>query len=387
MTEDLKPRYGTVRARFYTHQAKDGKPVPASGKIIFTPTSRAVGGGAVYSPTPRIGYLVEGVLRDAPRGGVEGVRLLAPQEGVEPAQWGYMVTPKLTDEAGRCVPFPGGYITVEAGKDIDLAEQKPIASAPPAPQWSAPSTKGDPGDPGPPGPKGDPGAPGTPGTQGERGEPGPPGPKGDPGAPGTPGTQGERGEPGPPGPKGDPGAPGIGVPQKLSISGNSLTLSPDGGTVTLPSADLSSLISRADALARRVEALENKGDTPAAPAPAPAEKKPRQKHGLAWNAKDTITVNGNGNNALLRHFMEFDPNTGLGIVHLDFTIPAGKIPRGTLFSIPGTGPVASSLIEMQSVTPGGGGIWIEKGGRQVQTDGINTPGRYILNIIGFFEEK
>jgi len=357
MTEDLKPRYGTVRARFYTHQAKDGKPVPASGKIIFTPTSRAVGGGAVYSPTPRIGYLVEGVLRDAPRGGVEGVRLLAPQEGVEPAQWGYAVTPKLTDEAGRCVPFPGGYITVEAGKDIDLAEQKPIASAPPAPQWSAPSTKRDPG---------------------------PPGPKGDPGAPGTPGTQGERGEPGPPGPKGDPGA---GVPQKLSISGNSLTLSPDGGTVTLPSADLSSLISRADALARRVEALENKGDTPAAPAPAPAEKKPRQKHGLAWNAKDTITVNGNGNNALLRHFMEFDPNTGLGIVHLDFTIPAGKIPRGTLFSIPGTGPVASSLIEMQSVTPGGGGIWIEKGGRQVQTDGINTPGRYILNIIGFFEEK
>lgn len=140
MTEDLKLRYGTVRARFYTHQAKDGKPVPASGKIIFTPTSRAVGGGAVYSPTPRIGYLVEGVLRDAPRGGVEGVRLLAPQEGVEPAQWGYMVTPKLTDEAGRCVPFPGGYITVEAGKDIDLAEQKPIASAPPAPQWSAPNT-------------------------------------------------------------------------------------------------------------------------------------------------------------------------------------------------------------------------------------------------------
>ena len=344
MTEDLKPRYGTVRARFYTHQAKDGKPVPASGKIIFTPTSRAVGGGAVYSPTPRIGYLVAGVLRDAPRGGVEGVRLLAPQEGVEPAQWGYMVTPKLTDEAGRCVPSPGGYITVEAGKDIDLAEQKPIASAPPAPQWSAPSTKGDPGEPGPPGPKGDPGAPGT---------------------------QGERGPAGP---------AGAGVPQKLSISGNALTLSPDGGTVTLPTADLSSLISRADALARRVEALENKGDTP-------AEKKPRQKYGLEWNAKDTTTVNGNGKNALQRHFMEFDPNTGFGIVHLDFTIPAGKIPRGILFSIPGTGPAASSLIEMQSVTPGGGGVWIEKGGRQVQTDGINTPGRYILNISGFFEEK
>lgn len=61
------------------------------------------------------------------------------------------------------------------------------------------------------------------------------------------------------GPKGDPGpkgADGVGVPQKLSIAGSELTLSPDGGTVTLPSTDLSSLVSRADALARRVEALE-----------------------------------------------------------------------------------------------------------------------------------
>ena len=327
MTEDLKPRYGTVRARFYTHQAKDGKPVPASGKIIFTPTSRAVGGGAVYSPTPRIGYLVEGVLRDAPRGGVEGVRLLAPQEGVEPAQWGYAVTPKLTDEAGRCVPFPGGYITVEAGKDIDLAEQKPIASAPPAPQWSAPSTKGDPGDPGPAGP---------------------------------------------PGPKGDPG---VGVPQKLSISGNSLTLSPNGGTVTLPSADLSSLISRIAAL----EARPAGGGT--------SERKPVRIYLLDWKRSSGVVVKKDGGDAAARHFMTFDPNTGIGITHLDFTVPQGKVVSGPMFEIPTPGPRPVSLVEVQSSTPGGGGVWIEAKGNQFETDGIRTPGRYILNIIGFFEEK
>ena len=351
MTEDLKPRYGTVRARFYTHQAKDGKPVPASGKIIFTPTSRAVGGGAVYSPTPRIGYLMEGILRDAPRGGVEGVRLLAPQEGVEPAQWGYMVTPKLTDEAGRCVPFPGGYITVEAGKDIDLAEQKPIASAPPAPQWSAPN------------------------TQGERGEPGPPGPKGDPGAPGTPGTQGERGEPGPPGPKGDPGAPGVGVPQKLSIAGSELTLSPDGGTVTLPSTDLSSLISRIAAL----EARPVGGGA--------SERKPVRIYLLDWKRSSGAVVKKDGGDAAARHFMTFDPNTGLGITHLDFTVPQGKVVSGPMFEIPTPGPRPVSLVEVQSSTPGGAGVWIEAKGNQFETDGIRAPGRYILNIVGFFEEK
>jgi hypothetical protein len=39
---------------------------------------------------------------------------------------------------------------------------------------------------------------------------------------------------GPPGPKGDKGDPGVGVPQVLSLSGNTLSLSNGGGTVTLP---------------------------------------------------------------------------------------------------------------------------------------------------------
>ena len=324
-SEDKVPRYGTVRAKFNTHQARDGKPVPLSGKVIFTPTSQAIGGDALYAPSQRIGYLLHGVLRDAPRGGVEGVRLLAPQEGWQPETWGYMVDAELFDENGHCVPYPGGYVYVAPGKDVDLVKQMPTGEAPPAPQWASTAAEG---------------------------PAGPAGPKGDPG------------------PAGPAGAPGVGVPQKLSLSGNALTLSPDGGTVTLPTADLSSLISR-------IEALENGG----------VKRKPIRQYLLKWAATTTTTVNGNGENGALRHYLVYDPNTGYGIVHLDFTVPAGKVPSGTLFSIPTEGPVASALIEMQTVTPGGAGIWIERGSRQVQTDGIKSPGRYIMNIGGYFEER
>ena len=69
------------------------------------------------------------------------------------------------------------------------------------------------------------------GERGERGEPGPQGP---------PGPKGERGEQGPTGPQGPigltgpKGADGVGIPQKLTLNGNTLILSDGGGSVTLP---------------------------------------------------------------------------------------------------------------------------------------------------------
>ena len=75
------------------------------------------------------------------------------------------------------------------------------------------------------------------GERGERGEPGPqgpPGPQGERGADGQPGPRGERGEQGPIGPKGENGRDGVGIPQKLTLSGNTLILSDGGGSVNLP---------------------------------------------------------------------------------------------------------------------------------------------------------
>ena len=109
-----------------------------------------------------------------------------------------------------------------------------------------PGPKGEDGIQGPPGPKGADGRDGQTGPMGPQGIQGPPGPKGEDGQPGPKGEQGRpgvdgldgvagpAGPMGPPGPKGDKGDPGVGVPQVLSLSGNTLSLSNGGGTVTLP---------------------------------------------------------------------------------------------------------------------------------------------------------
>lgn len=59
-----------------------------------------------------------------------------------------------------------------------------------------------------------------------------PGPKGDKGETGERGPQGPIGLTGP---KGENGRDGVGIPQKLSLNGNTLILSDGGGSVTLPS--------------------------------------------------------------------------------------------------------------------------------------------------------
>ena len=81
---------------------------------------------------------------------------------------------------------------------------------------------------GPMGPQGLQGERGQDGQRGERGEQGPIGQTGPAGPQGPQGIQGERG------PKGENGRDGVGIPQKLTLSGNTLILSDGGGSVNLP---------------------------------------------------------------------------------------------------------------------------------------------------------
>ena len=109
--------------------------------------------------------------------------------------------------------------------------------------------KGETGERGPIGPQGPQGLTGPQGQQGERGADGLQGPQGLQGIQGERGQDGQRGErgeqgpigqTGPAGPQGPigltgpKGADGVGIPQTLSLSGNTLTLSHGGGTVNLP---------------------------------------------------------------------------------------------------------------------------------------------------------
>ena len=94
--------------------------------------------------------------------------------------------------------------------------------------------RGEPGPQGPPGPQGERGADGLQGPQGLQGI------QGERGQDGQTGPKGERGEQGPAGPQGPigltgpKGADGVGIPQKLTLNGNTLILSDGGGSVTLP---------------------------------------------------------------------------------------------------------------------------------------------------------
>lgn len=100
-----------------------------------------------------------------------------------------------------------------------------------------PGQKGDVGPMGPPGPKGEDGLVGPQGPIGPAGPPGPKGDRGETGERGPAGSDGLDGVTGPQGPMGPPGpkgADGVGIPQTLSLSGNTLTLSHGGGTVILP---------------------------------------------------------------------------------------------------------------------------------------------------------
>ena len=93
------------------------------------------------------------------------------------------------------------------------------------------------------GPTGPIGPQGLQGIQGERGQDGQPGPKGDIGPIGPQGLKGEQGPAGPvgpqgpiglTGPKGENGRDGVGIPQRISINGNIISLSDGGGSIILP---------------------------------------------------------------------------------------------------------------------------------------------------------
>lgn len=93
-----------------------------------------------------------------------------------------------------------------------------------------------------PGPKGDKGEDGERGQIGPQGPQGLTGPQGETGQQGLQGIQGPigltgpKGDIGPIGPRGENGRDGVGIPQKLTLSGNTLILSDGGGNVTLPTA-------------------------------------------------------------------------------------------------------------------------------------------------------
>lgn len=153
-----------------------------------------------------------------------------------------IVTKSELEEALKHIKIEGAtYDDSEVIRRLALLEAKP---EPDTSQFATkeelqnisltPGPKGDRGD---PGPQGNPGEIGPQGLQGERGQDGQPGPRGERGEQGPigqTGPAGPQGPVGPTGPRGENGRDGVGIPQKISLAGNTLILSDGGGSVTLP---------------------------------------------------------------------------------------------------------------------------------------------------------
>ena len=119
-----------------------------------------------------------------------------------------------------------GFATKEELQNISLTPGPQGLQGPPGPI----------GQTGERGPQGDVGPKGADGLQGERGLDGQPGPRGERGEQGPAGLPGPIGPQGPIGLTGPKGADGVGIPQKISINGNVVSLSDGGGSITLPTA-------------------------------------------------------------------------------------------------------------------------------------------------------
>ena len=129
------------------------------------------------------------------------------------------------------------------GDKGDPGERGPIGPAGPKGESGERGPQGATGETGPRGADGLQGPQGLQGLQGERGkdgEPGPRGERGEQGPAGLPGPVGPQGPIGHTGPKGENGRDGVGIPQRISINGNIVTLSDGGGSIILPSSANSS---------------------------------------------------------------------------------------------------------------------------------------------------
>lgn len=274
---------------------------------------------------------------------------------------------------------------------------------------------------GPVGPKGDRGEPGRNGIDGINGEQGlqgiqgPPGPKGEPGTPGQRGADGERGPQGPPGPKGEPFKYSDFTQEQLNAlkgpkgdKGEQGETGPQGKPFTY-----------ADFTPQQLAALRGpKGDN--GQQGLKGDKGERGEQGQMPNVTFTLDENGDlyadvtypaqvstsepintvktynvnwgvaqaGAAGQGRGYLEYNPSTGFGKLHLDMKVTSagGSGNGGVLCTLPNDAPVPGRLLEA-SVDANNNSVYVEPNSRNIKGWGVvGNNKRYIMDIVGFWEE-
>lgn len=213
--------------------------------------------------------------------------------------------------------------------------------------------KGDIGPQGPIGPTGPQGPRGVDGPQGLQGNVGPQGPQGNIGPKGEPGERGPKGEIGPAGPKGVKGDNG--TQPELTF-----TLAENGDLFV----DI---------------AYSNLAPSNAA-APNAVNTSLTKMYDVTWGVAQA-GASGNG-----RGYLEFNPATGFGKLHLDMKVTGnGSGNGGVLCALPANSPVPKRLLEV-SVDANNNSVYVEPNQRNIKGWGVaGANKRYILDIVGFWE--
>lgn len=200
---------------------------------------------------------------------------------------------------------------------------------------------------GPVGPKGNDGQAGPKGADGNIGPMGPEGPRG------LTGPKGDAGERGPIGPKGDKGDNGTQPELTFTLAEN--------GDLFVDIA-YSNLAPR-DAVA-----------------PNAVNTNLIKMYDVTWGVAQAGAA-GNG-----RGYLEYNPATGFGKLHLDMKVTGnGSGNGGVLCSLPASSPVPKRLLEV-SVDANNNSVYVEPNQRNIKGWGVaGANKRYILDIVGFWE--
>ena len=190
------------------------------------------------------------------------------------------------------------------------------------------------------------------GDKGEQGPQGIQGIKGDQGIPGVAGPMGPQGPKGADGARGDKGDNGLAANPVFTVDENGDLfvdinyVAPSGTSTTTT--------------------------TPVA----------NKSFDVTWGAAQAGAYGAN------RGYLEYNPLTGFGKLHLDTRIPAatGSGNGGALCTLPTNSPVPTRLIEV-SIDANNNSIYIEPNSRTIKGWGVaGNNKRYIIDLIGFWRE-
>ena len=86
-----------------------------------------------------------------------------------------------------------------------------------------------------------------------------------------------------------------------------------------------------------------------------------------------------------RGYLAFDPLTGWGYLHFDFTLTTPSGNGGMVAQLPPNAPVAVRLIE-KSVNVNNNSVYVERNSRIIKAWGVPANTRYIIDIIGYWRK-